>query len=90
MLSYPESVTQTTELTVSELIEILQQFPPDALACVQGYEGGFTGVKQIECKELLLKVNDEWHYYGPHDDIDSVCDPETYQKRLAVIITRRK
>jgi hypothetical protein len=53
-------------MKVRELLEMLQQFDPDNLVVVDGYEDGVTKpFNQVEVK-VLLNVHDE-DYYGPHE-----------------------
>jgi hypothetical protein len=39
-------------MTVSELIEILKQQPPDRLIVVNGYEGGYSDIEATSTIEL--------------------------------------
>lgn len=87
MLSQPELITQPNDLKVSDLIQILSQYDPDTIICIPGYEGGFSPIHGVKKTELLKDVNDEW-YYGPHDYIHSVHDPESYQKETFLIILK--
>lgn len=81
---------ENESLTVEDLIIALQEFPRDMKVVVHGYEGGYSEIsenpKQVE---LLKNVNSEW-YYGNHDHIDSVSDPENYQKETFILISRRQ
>ena len=80
------TVTQTDDLTVEDLITLLQTYPQDWRVAISGYEGGYKTLHTTQPTELLLNVNDEW-YYGPHDDLDSVPDPESYQKETFLILS---
>ena len=61
------------KMTVSELIESLQQFDPTLAVLVRGYEGGYEYVTGSSEKPMLLDVHSdrdkEW-YYGPHEIAD--------------------
>ena len=87
MLSQSELITQPNDLKVSDLIQILSQYDPDTILCIPGYEGGFSPIHGVAKKELLKDVNYEW-YYGPHDYINSVHNPEYYQKETFLIILK--
>lgn len=53
-------------MTVKQLIEKLQQYNPETMVVVNGYEGGVNACSV--CREELIKlgVNSEW-YYGNHE-----------------------
>jgi hypothetical protein len=53
-------------MTVKQLIEELQQYNPETMVVVNGYEGGVNACSS--CKERFIKtgVNSEW-YYGNHE-----------------------
>ena len=87
MLSQPELITQPNDMKVSDLIQILSQYDPETVLVIPGYEGGFSPIHGVTKKELLKDVNDEW-YYGPHDYIHSVHDPESYQKETFLLILK--
>ena len=71
-------------MIVSELIELLKQQPPDRLVVVDGYEGGYMDVHQLETAKVFL---DEWsrvdcrsysHWLHPIRDVNmlfvvSIC-----------------
>jgi hypothetical protein len=56
-------------MKVKELIELLQQLDPEALALVDGYEGGVGCPSHPIAVNVKLNVNSEW-YYGPHETSD--------------------
>ena len=53
-------------MTVKQLIEKLQQFDPEAMVVVAGYEGGYNEISDAGDILLNLNVNKEW-YYGKHE-----------------------
>jgi hypothetical protein len=55
-----------TTQTIAELQAILAQYPPDTLVMVQGYEGGYEFLRNVEFASVKLNVNTEW-YYGAHE-----------------------
>jgi hypothetical protein len=56
-------------MTVAELIERLQKFPPETRVVVAGYEDGFNDVKWVEGLDIALNVHTE-DYYGAHNTPD--------------------
>lgn len=72
-------------MLVEDLIQKLLYLPPDLEVLVPGYEGGFSPIKDVRQDTLLTDVNSEW-YYGPHDVINSVADPENYAKKDFIIL----
>jgi hypothetical protein len=63
-------------MKVSELIEILKQQPPDMRVIVDGYEGGYSDVRNIRQTPIKLNVHTSW-YYGPHDRCQDNEEGET-------------
>jgi len=64
-------------MKVSELIKKLQQYPPEATAFVQGYEGGLEHIGTIKQEKVLYNKEYEGSYIGPYDtahdgDIEAV------------------
>ena len=60
-------------MKIKQLIEQLQQFDPEAMAVVSGYEGGYNEISDAGAIRLKLNANDEW-YYGKHEqDNDGEC-----------------
>lgn len=57
-------------MTVKQLIEKLQQFNPEAMVVVAGYEGGYNEISDAGDIRLNLNVNKEW-YYGKHECDDN-------------------
>lgn len=87
MLPQPELITQPNDMKVSDLIQILSQYDPETVLVIPGYEGGFSPLHTARLETLLKNVNDEW-YYGSHDTVDSVSDPESYEKEQFLILTK--
>lgn len=65
-------------MKVKELIEQLQQYNPETLVLIPGYEGGYEDVKRIEKIGVVLNYNKE-SYYGPHELIDNIIDKSKLQ-----------
>lgn len=57
-------------MKVSELKELLNEYPDTARVVVDGYEGGVNEVNNIELIKINLNVNSAW-YYGKHKEVDS-------------------
>lgn len=59
-------------MTVSQLIQILQTFPQDALVITEGYEDGYDTIKKV----LLIPVEEnpekEW-YLGKYTDSEAAA-----------------
>lgn len=53
-------------MKVKELIKELQQYDPEQLVVVNGYEGGVNACSSCEEVSVKLGVNSEW-YYGNHE-----------------------
>ncbi len=53
-------------MNVRELIEELQQYDPEVMVVINGYEGGYAEIKKMTEVDLMLGVNKEW-YYGSHE-----------------------
>lgn len=54
-------------MNVKELIEVLSQYPEDAMVVVAGYEGGYNESRNADEFSLRLNVNTAW-YYGKHEE----------------------
>ena len=61
-------------MTVSELIQQLQNYPSDMRVLTLGYEGGYDDIG-LKTKNIVFNVNskDTW-YYGSHDEPGVVKD----------------
>lgn len=59
-------------MKVSELIELLQQYPADTRVVVGGYEGGVEDLhpESLQIIPVKLNANDNW-YYGAHEPLPS-------------------
>lgn len=53
-------------MNVRELIEELKQYDPETMVVINGYEGGYSEVKEMSVVDLMKNINKEW-YYGPHE-----------------------
>jgi hypothetical protein len=54
-------------MTTSELIAVLQNYPPDARVVVLGYESGYDDITLIKQVTILAEDNPSW-YNGRYDD----------------------
>lgn len=54
-------------MTIRELIEQLQAFPPDMPVLVDGYEGGLSDAKPPELQEVIFNHNAGCSYLGVHE-----------------------
>lgn len=58
-------------MTVRELIARLQEFNPDTLVVVRGYEKGLDDIKDVHEIELCPKINETAWYFGKYDIVMS-------------------
>lgn len=72
-------------MKIKELIEQLQQFDPEMLVMVEGYEGGIASPSKPYQTPIRLNVHEEW-YYGKHE-VHHVTD-QYEPNAMAVIIPR--
>lgn len=54
-------------MKVRELIEKLQQFDPEMMVVVDGYEGGANELKIVNTARIALNYNEGSWYYGKHE-----------------------
>ena len=56
-------------MTISELIKLLERYPPDMRVVVSGYEEGYDDLEPgcVRVADLRLNVNTRW-YVGRHDE----------------------
>ncbi len=67
-------------MKVIELVQRLQQFDPEMVVVLSGYEGGYNTVSGlVEPRVFVEGVNAAW-YYGPHELDDKYLDPEHVSK----------
>lgn len=57
-------------MTVSELIQKLQQADPDSKVLVDGYEDGYEELEKVSFVSVKYKKEQAW-YYGPYEDAES-------------------
>ena len=62
-------------MTAKELINQLQQLPPEIKMVVRGYEEGYNDIMQLKPVKLKQDVNAKW-YYGEYlkDDSEGSID----------------
>lgn len=53
-------------MTVGELIKRLQEYDPETMVVVNGYEGGVNACSSCKEESIKLGANSEW-YYGNHE-----------------------
>lgn len=61
------------KMTVSELIEALKSYPPDARVVVLGYESGYDDITLVKQVAILLEDSPAW-FNGRFDDAPSETD----------------
>lgn len=54
-------------MTIADLIQKLQEFPPDSLVLVDGYEGGLDAVTDAKIINIIYHEDKEW-YYRPYEE----------------------
>ncbi len=62
-------------MTATELINLLQELPPEIKIVVRGYEEGYNDIQQLKPVKLKRELDAEW-YYGEYfkDDSESSID----------------
>lgn len=77
-------------MTVGELIEKLQQFDPNMLVMVDGYEGGVDELRQVGEREVILNYHKDVWYYGRHEVHGYLLakEKDKYQTITAVYLPR--
>ena len=73
-------------MKVKELIEKLQEFNPELMVVVSGYEGGVSEATQNELVTIALNVNTKW-YYGEHDVVYKNDKHEGHERVQAIHIS---
>jgi hypothetical protein len=75
-------------MTVEELIIELQKLDPTLEVYLNGYEGGYDDLREIEpihiCRDFYIK---EW-YYGNHEKHDMVSTPSSYTQSRGILLNR--
>lgn len=72
-------------MKVKDLIAELQQFNPDLMVVVSGYEGGVEEAQATSEHTIALNCNESW-YYGPHEMIDKYDQHEGKERVQAVYV----
>ncbi len=57
-------------MTAKELIDLLQEQPPEIKVVIRGYEEGYNDIRQLKPLKLRRDINAEW-YYGEYFKDDS-------------------
>ncbi len=74
-------------MTVKELREFLEKYPPNIPVVVSGYEGGWDDVepRSISKKEMLLNCGKET-YYGQHEELFFVKKEDIAKGKTAEVV----
>ena len=85
----PLEMSERVALTVSELIQLLAQYPGDLRVMVQGYEEGYDDLEagRVVAGEASLNVNSAW-YYGRHEQA-LTGDEQTGAETVQALFLRR-
>lgn len=67
-------------MLVSQMIELLQKLPQDAVCIVSGYEGGYDEVSELDQVTIAKDVYKTSSYYGNHEDITYLAMVENDNK----------
>lgn len=54
-------------MTASELIRLLQEYPPDTKIVVRGYEDGYNDILKLRQVKIKNNLGAAW-YYGVYSD----------------------
>lgn len=73
-------------MRVKDLIAELQQFNPDLMVVVSGYEGGVEEAQATSEYTIALNCNEDG-YYGPHEMVVEYAQHEGKERVQAVYIT---
>lgn len=67
-------------MTAKELINLLQELPPEIKIVVRGYEEGYNDIQQLKPLKLRKKMNAKWYYgeYFANDSEHSIDAFELY------------
>lgn len=68
-------------MTVKQLIQKLEQFDPNHMVIIHGYEGGVDEATRVSEVPIKLNVNEQW-YYGSHETVEK----EEEHDCLAILI----
>jgi hypothetical protein len=60
-------------MNIKQLIKQLQQFDPETMAVVAGYEGGYNEISEVGAIRLNLNVDNGWYYDKHECDNDGEC-----------------
>jgi len=82
----------TEIMTVQELIDRLQQLDPMAEVYVNGYEGGYDDIANLEATMVCRDFYTEYWYYGNHEEYNEVrkgpSNPYDYTIRNGIVLTK--
>ena len=61
-------------MTAAELIQQLQQLPPQTTVVVRGYEDGYNDIATLRSVKIKLKLDAEWYLgqYADSGDTDAI------------------
>ncbi len=78
-------------MTVDQLVQILQTYPPDLRVVVNGYEGGYDDLspKQISPSKIALNTGKhEWE--GKHGDPNGLTERPTDDAKVVEALVLRR
>ena len=75
------------KFTKKQLIEALKDYPDDMRIVLKGYESGYADVRGIGEMRIVLDVNkgEPW-YYGEHEDVNYVDNPDSNDVVSVIVI----
>ena len=59
-------------MNASELIRLLQEFPPDTKIVVRGYEDGYNDILKLRQVKIKFNPDAAW-YYGIYSDSEEAA-----------------
>jgi hypothetical protein len=73
-------------MKVIELVQRLQEFDPEMVVVLSGYEGGYNTVSGVVKPQTFVEgVNTAW-YYGPHElDDEFLCSRHADKPRFQAL-----
>ena len=72
-------------MKVKDLIVRLQQFDPELVVFIDGYEGGIEEVESTNEHTIALNCNEDW-YYGSHEIVNEFAQHEGKERVQGVYI----
>jgi hypothetical protein len=74
-------------MKVSELIEKLQNYPPNTRVIIAGYESGYDDVNKLSKMKIVLNYppHENVYYLGKHQDASVLHRQNEEQLRLSAV-----